>query len=220
MQSLHFVSSGYDTIEIIFFDMHSPNSNYFGYLKAIVIYTLPVLLGIYYVQDKTPSFLIIRHSTRKHYKQSEILKIVIVAIEFSFIRQLVDIIFILQVYDLKFLQKNFFIFYSFSEIAIISLFLVSVGLLYQILNDLFETTLLAIAALWIINFIQYIIIKFKIGSFWIPGRNIATASNILERYQSLSSSASDVIRGILVAGSLYIICLIVFEKKDIVKNEK
>ena len=214
------IHSGFSTREFVFMDLHGPISNYMGYLKVLVAYTLPILLGIYYIQDRETSFFIVRHCTRTQYKRAELMKIILVTVGFSTIHQLVDIIFTLQIYDITFLQNYSFISYSLLSITILSLFFMSVGFLYQILSDLFETTLFALLGTLMINFIQFVIIKFDIGGFWIPGKNISTAFNVLSKQVNTASTVCSILRSLLVVGSLYLISLLVFEKKDILKHEK
>lgn len=204
----------------VLMSLHDSVNGYNGLLEMLVVYTLPFLLGAYCVRDKESSYCIIRNNTRTRYKRMEILKMVLAALGFMFLHQLIDYIYISVNFKKSFLMEYSFVTYTIVFGIIACLFYIQTGFLYQILYDLTGTDIMAFLVTLIINLIQYLGIKYYIFSGWIPGKDLMAAFEYLNGNVGFSAIVITILRSLLVTVCLYAVSQMIFEKKDILKNEK
>lgn len=214
------IHTGYFTETDILISLHDSSNGYNGLLEMLVVYTLPILLGIYFILEKETAYWVVRHSTRAKYKQIQSRKIILVAVIFSFIHQVID--FIYAIWNLKFslLIEHSFAKYTILSGVIASLFYIETGFLYQMIRDFVKTELPALLITFIVNYVQYLLIKYYIVVFWIPGVDVMTAFEYLGGNSGLRSGGFTILRSLLIIVCLYLLGQMIFEKKDIMKHEK
>ena len=106
------IDTGYFTPTDILMSLHDSANGYNGLMELLVVYTFPVLLGIYFVADKETSYCIVRYDTRTQYKRNENKKVMIVAFIFSGIHQIIDFIFTMINFEGSFLREKSFVNYT------------------------------------------------------------------------------------------------------------
>ncbi|OUP01255.1 hypothetical protein B5F37_08050 [Drancourtella sp. An210] len=213
-------SVGYITENDIFMSLHDSANGYNGILKMTIVYTMPVLLGIYFVKEKETSYWMIRQKTRTRFKQIEVLKVILVSVIFAVIHQVIDMAFTMWCFPKLLLREYSFAAYTIIFAIFACVFYIQTGLIYQIFHDKFKMEISSLLGTFVINFLQYIIIKYYITNVWIPAKDLMIAFEYSCGNIMLSSVAFTISRGVLLAAALYIISQIIFEKKDIMKNEK
>lgn len=214
------IDTGYFTPTDILMSLHDSANGYNGLMELLVVYTFPVLLGIYFVADKETSYCIVRYDTRTRYKRNENKKVLTLALIFSGIHQMIDVIFAMLNFEVSFLMETSFIRYTILFGIIMFLFYLETGFLYQIIHDLLKIDLLALIATFIVNFVQYLLIRYGITNFWIPGEDVLVAFEYFRGKIDLTVVIMTIFRCILILGCFYLFGQIVFEEKDIMKHEK
>ncbi len=195
-------------------------NGYNGLLKMLVLYTLPVLFGVYFLSYKEVSYVIVRYSIKEKFRQEEIKKIILVSVGFTILHQIISFIYVSSNISRELLMKYPFVLYTIVAGIIAILFYIQTGLLYHIISDYIKADLLAFVFMFCINFIQHILIKYRIVKFWISGSDFLVAFDFFEGKVSVSIIIFTIIRSIIVTVALYMISQMIFEKKDIMKYEK
>lgn len=214
------INTGYFTSTDILMSLHDSANGYNGLMELLVVYTFPILLGIYFVSDKETSYCIVRYDTRTQYKRNENKKVMIVAFIFSGIHQIIDFIFTMINFEGSFLREKSFVNYTILFGLIMFLYYLETGFLYQMIHDLLKIDLLALIATFIVNFVQYLVIRYGFANVWIPGEDVLVAFEYFKGSIDFTVIIVTIFRSGLIIGCLYLFGQIVFEKKDIMKHEK
>lgn len=211
------IDTGYFTKTDILMNLHSSVSGYNGILKLLVIYSFPVLFGVYYISDKESPYCVLRNSSRAVYKRKEIGKVILVSGLFSAIHELVNYGLVNRIFNLEILKEHNFAKYSVVTAVIFCMFFVQTGILYHIIADLCTNKIYALFGSFAWNFIQYLGIKYYIINFWIPG------VDLMKTFEYLMGNINALLimgRNILMVFIFYILCQMTFEKKDLIKYEE
>lgn len=195
-------------------------NGYNGLLKMLVLYTLPVLFGAYFLSYKEVSYGIVRYGTRVRCRQEETKKIILISVGFTVIHQIISFVYISSNISRELLMKYPFVLYTIVAGIIAILFYIQTGLLYHIINDCLKVDLLTFIFMFCINFMQHISIKYRIVKFWISGADFLVAFDFFEGKIGFSTVVFTIIRSIIATMALYMISQMIFEKKDIMKYEK
>lgn len=214
------IHTGYFTETDILMSLHDSSNGYNGLLEMLVVYTFPILLGIYFILEKETGYWVVRHSTRAEYKKTQSRKIILAAVLFAFIHQVVDFIYAIWNLNIALLIEHSFVTYTVLSGVIASLFYIETGFLYQMIRDFMKTELPALLATFIINYVQYLLIKYYIVDFWIPGTDVMAAFEYLSGNSGLHLGGITILRSLLAIACLYWLGQMIFEKKDIMKHEK
>lgn len=217
---LNMIHTEYLTETDILMSLHDSVNGYNGFLEMLVVYTLPFLLGCYYVSDKEVPCNIIRHTSREKYKQMEIKKMMLVSGIFTLLHQLIDFIYIVKNFRWSLLMEYSFLPYIIIAGGIAVLFYVQTGLFYHIINDWIKNDLIALIIMLGINFVQYIVIKYSIVDLWIPGKDLFVAFEFFCMNLNYADVLFVIMRNLLTIICLYLISKMIFEKKDVMKHEK
>lgn len=217
---LDMIHTEYLTETDILMSLHDSVNGYNGFLEVLVVYTLPFLLGCYYVSNKEAPYNIIRHTSREKYKQVEIIKTMLVAGIFTFLHQIIDFLYIVKNFRWSLLMEYSFVAYLIVAGVIAVLFYVQTGLLYHVIRDWLKNDLIAFVTMLCVNFMQYIVIKYSIIDWWIPGEDLFVAFEFLSKNMDYADVLLVIARSILTTICLYLASKILFEKKDIMKHEK
>lgn len=206
----------------ILMSLHDSVSGYHGLQQLLVAYTLPFLLGSYYVSDKQAFFRVARYGTRREYKRAEVKKMVWTAALFMVIHQMIDFLYTAVNFKRSFLEQYPFGLYTAAAGVIAALFYIQTGLIYQIIQDWLKRDLAALLLTFGLNYAQHILIKYKyalVGG-WIPGRDLFAAFDFFSGACDFSVVLFTIAKSLLMIILLYLASQSVFEKKDIIKYEK
>lgn len=217
---LNMIHTEYLTETDVLMSLHDSVNGYNGFLELLVVYTLPFLFGCYYISDKEVPCNVIRYTSREKYKKVEIKKVLFVAVIFTFFHQLIDYIYIVKKFSWSLLTEYSFVKYIIIAGCIAALFYVQTGILYHVINDWQKNDLVALIMILCINFAQYVVIKYSIVSWWIPGKDLFVAFEVLSQNLNYAEVLFVVARNILTTICLYLASKIVFEKKDVMRHEK
>lgn len=217
---LNMIHTEYLTETDILMSLHDSVSGYNGLLEMLVVYTLPFLLGNYFVSDKQVCFRVMRHGTRSKYKWAETLKMITAAILFVTLHQFIDFLYTIVNIKGSLLKEYSFGIYTITAGTIAVLFYIQTGLVYQIIHDLVKKDLAALLFTFVLNFTQYVLIKYVIVRSWLPGKDLFAAFDFFSGNCGFSAIIFTVARSLLTVVCLYFISQTVFEKKDIIKYEK
>ena len=197
-----------------------PGGNYNGARRMLVIYTIPVLLGIWYLtQEEKPAYLV-RFPSRKCYKAKDLGYVLLISGLFSAVHEAVQYIFIRYCMGSAIIEKVQLLPYCFIAIVVHTILYVQTGLVWHILTDVFRSRLAGLLGTFGINFMQYIVWGYGYGRLWLPGSDCTAAFSYIDGDYSIGELQLVLARGILVAAVLCAVCLWVFEKKDLMRDEK
>ena len=87
---LNMIHTEYLSETDVLMSLHDSVNGYNGLLEMLFVYTLPFLLGSYYISDKQVFFRVVRYGTRRKYKQAETKKMILAATIFTIIHQVID----------------------------------------------------------------------------------------------------------------------------------
>ena len=211
-------ASGFFSERDILLSLLSGSSDYNGAGELLVVYTFPVLLGMWYLTESEKPAFILRFGQRGRYKRKALENVLLGAVEFSAVHELVQIVFMNYWMEHELLVETHFLQYSFLAFVVHIILYVQAGLLWHIIADIFQSRLLGLFAVFGINFLQLHITKYT--SLWLPGRDCVAAFSYITGIYTTGEFLIVLAKGILVAVAFYAICQMVFEKKDLMRDEK
>ena len=217
---LNTLHTEYFTEMEVLISLHDSASGYNGILEMLVVYTLPFLFGYYYVSDKESPCNMIRYTSRDKYKQMEIKKMMIVAVMFTFLHQFIDFIYTVKNFKWSLLMEHPFVTYIIIAGVIAALFYVQTGLVYHIFNDWLKNDWIALVMVLLINFMQYICIKRSVFISFLPAKDLSVAFEFFDYRIDMKDVLFVLLKNIITTICLFLASKMIFEKKDVLKNEK
>ncbi|MCI5512135.1 MAG: WxPxxD family membrane protein [Oliverpabstia sp.] len=217
---LNMIHTEYLSETDVLMSLHDSVNGYNGLLEMLFVYTLPFLLGSYYISDKQVFFRVVRYGTRRKYKQAETKKMILAATIFTIIHQVIDFLYTTANFKWPLLMEYSFGLYTIVAGVIAVLFYIQTGLIYQIIRDWIKKDLAALLITLGLNFVQYVLIKYSIVKCWIMGKDLFVAFDFFSGNCDLYVILFTIIRSLLFSICLYLINQVLFEKKDIIRYEK
>ena len=213
------LSTGYFTEYDIFMNLHTSLNGYSGLQEIMVVYTIPVLIGIWCLSIQERPYILLRFRNRTVYMQTEMRKAAITSVGFSLIHEIVDYALVSRYLDRDMLKENDFLKYCIFMTLLLGIFYMETGCVYYIISDLAKNRLSALLGAFLINFVQFTVLKYMNG-IWLPGADTIAPFDYLDGVLGVGGVLLIALRGEMVTAVLYILCQIVFEKRDILKNEE
>ncbi len=211
-------ASGLFSERDILLSLLSGTSDYNGVSELLVVYTVPVLLGIWYLTESEKPAFVLRFEQRGRYKRKVLENVLLGSAVFSAIHELVQVVFMYYWMEREVIEKTQFLLYSFLTFVVYTILYVQTGLLWHLFTDVLRSRLEGLLAVFGINFLQYQITKYT--SLWLPGRDCVVAFYYITGTYTTEEFLLVVAKEIFVLIALYAICLIIFEKKDLMRDEK
>lgn len=213
------LSTGYFTEFDIFMNLHSSLNGYSGLQEIMVVYTIPVLMGIWYLSDQEQPYILLRFRNRIVYKQTEMCKVAVISLGFSMLHEIVDFVFVSHCLDQEMLKENKFFRYCIFMTLLMGIFYMETGCVYHMISDLMKSRLVALLGAFLTNFVQFVILKYMNGT-WFPGVDTIAPFDYLDGVLGADGVFLIALRGVMITAVLYIFCQIAFEKRDILRNEE
>ncbi|AOA13394.1 WxPxxD family membrane protein [Bacillus subtilis] len=192
------------------------NNSTFGY-SSIFAYTLfyivPFLMLLSNFFHSENPYKVMRMVKRKNYYKSKIMEIGFVSLLFSSIHTVINI-----TCTHIFFSKNLLVEANFLSICLLNMislvfFYLSVGIMFRLTYDLFNSVALAIFIVYIILDSLYFGVKLLLpNGYWEPFRDLAIFTNMLNRYWSTSNLIIVYIRQIIIV--FYLVGSSIFLNKD------
>ncbi len=212
------LSTGYFTEFDIFMNLHSSLNGYNGLQEIMVVYTIPVLMGIWYLSNQEQPCILLRFRNRIVYKQTEMYKVAVISLGFSMLHEIVDFVFVSRCLDQEMLKENKFFKYCIFMTLLMGIFYMETGCIYHMISDLIKSRLVALLGAFLTSFVQFVILKYMNGT-WLPGVDTIAPFDYLDGVLGAGGVFLIALRGVMITAVLYIFCQIVFEKRDILRNE-
>lgn len=219
ISNLPLIKMGTDEIisrEEVFISFFDPTNGYSGMLQILVIYGIILLLSFDFVQGKESPAFIIRFKGRKAFKRNEILKIFLVALSFSTLHEVINLIFI--VINLNGFTVPFR--YSLFTIGILTLFYTQMGIISQIVWDLTKNKTLGVLIPLFLTFIEFLMWKYFIPDIYMPYMDLLLPFQLICGSVHVFEILISLLRYIFLTLLLYFISQKVFSKKDILEKER
>lgn len=193
-------------------------SNYNGAREVLVVYTIPVILGIWYLTESERPAYLIRFPNRKSYKAGDLRCLLLASCMFSAAHELIQYIFMSLCMSREVIGKVHLPLYCLIAFVLHIILYVQTGLVWHILTDVFRSRLAGLFGAFGINFMQYLIMAYS--DLWVPGKDSTAAYTYIDGDYTLGELFLVLTRGILVVALLCAICMMIFEKKDLMRDEK
>lgn len=193
-------------------------SNYNGARELLVVYIIPVLLGMWYLTEAERPAYLVRFPNRKSYKARDLRCVLLASCLFSAAHEVVQYIFMSLCMGREVIGAVHLPLYCLIAFVLHIILYVQAGLVWHILTDVLQSRLAGLLGTFGIHFMQYLIMAYS--NLWVPGKDSTAAYIYIDGDYTLWEILLVLVRGILVAAVLYVICQMVFEKKDLMRDEK
>ena len=204
----------------IFLNLFDSVNGYSGILQLLVIYALPVLLGVYYLFDKDNLQLLLRYKSRYAYRKHEVFHILLVSAIFSGLHESINYILVNVDFENSIISQFDFWEYSTFNALLLFVFYVQVGLIYLLICDLITNRVFALFVTFFGCLCQFWICKFYIFDAWLPYRDLMITFEFLSKHLNKLDLILAIARNSIIAFILFLFCQMTFNKKDILENEK
>ena len=205
----------------IFMNVMATHTNYLSYLVIISFYILAFILGLNAVFFKATPCFINRLQSRNEYIKRNIFSTVIFAFVFSFLLEIVNIIYSFFVFGWDLTLSNNLIFYSAIDFISEFLYYTRIGILLLLIEIIFNKRLAPFITFGIYA-LEYFGDMFilKSNSLWLPYKDSVIVTGLLTGASQITDIIPIAIRGIIINSLLVLLCFRLFKKKDIIENEK
>lgn len=206
----------------IFLNIMADHSNYLSYNIIMVFYLLAFALGLGFVFFKDKPSFILRLKSRNDYVKKHIIDILIFSSVFTFLLEVINVIFSFAVFGYDMTINSGLIPYSAIDLITEFLFYMRVGIVLLVTGIIVNKKFAPFITFGI-YFLEYFSSN-RIGSLfygiWLPYKDSVYITNLIMGYTQPVDVIPAIIRGILMNGALIFTSYYLFKKKDIIGNEK
>lgn len=203
----------------IFLNLFSSTNGYSGLLQELVIYSLLVLLGAYYLSYSEEPPFILRHGSRGKYRNNEVLQLLVIAMIFSGFHELINYLYVRVFFAEEIVSQFSYTSYSIFSAIFLLFFYLQVGILYKIFDDLIKPSICSILITFFLCLCQFWVVKFYLIEIWLPCQDLMISFKYLINEVSGFALYIAFARNSIIVICLYAVSRITFNQKDILKNE-
>ena len=205
----------------IFMNVMATHTNYLSYFVIISFYILAFILGLNTVFLKATPCFINRLQSRNEYINRNIFSTVIFAFIFSFLLEIINIIYSFFVFGSDLTLSNNLIFYSAIDFISEFLYYMRIGIVLLLVGIILNNRLSAFVTFGIYAFeILGDMLLLKSTDLWLPYKDAVIVTKLLTGDAQTTSIIPIIIRGIIINTILIVLSYYLFKKKDIIENEK
>ncbi len=196
------------------------NTNYFSHNRLMVLYLPVVILGLSFLFFKDKPSYIIRLRSRNAYITKHTCDVLIFSAVFSFLIELVNLIFSFCFFDYEIIDCSGLLLYSAMDLVTQFLFYMRAGLAIIIIG-LLTNKKIAPFITFSVFYAEYFLSGYipLLSSMWLPYMDSFSLPRLITKEMTYSDFSIVVIRGLMLNIPLIIISYYLFSKKDVL-NEK
>lgn len=205
----------------IYLNVMATNTNYLSGFVIIAFYTLAFILGLNIVFFKITPCFITRLRSRNEYIKKHIIDAILFALIFSFLLELINIIYSFCVFGTELTISRNLVFYSAIDFISEFLFYIRVGILLFLAGVIVNKKLAPFItfAIYALEFLGNMFLPI-LNDIWLPYKDAVIVTNLLPGYAQPAGIIPIIVRGVIINTILILVSFCLFKRKDIIENEK
>lgn len=211
------IESGLFTESEIFLNIN--DMNFEAISRLSFVYIIPFIVILYFFLKNDRIATMVRFKSRTDFVNRKLIDIVIIAIIFAFVHELINIIVNYLNFSSEILRKYNFLIYSIINMLVIALYYVRVGVVFFILKTLYNKSAIIFTIL-IYATENLVIYQYLLYYSWLPCRDSVVLFNLMTNVYSYMDIILLFVRGLGMNILLIMISYSIFIRKDLFLHEK
>lgn len=191
--------------------------NYHGYIFYSLLLPLPFAFALNYLLDAEKTVTLVRLKSRSHYIKVSMLHILLCSFLLAFFHEAVDALCLAVFFDIDLIKQLNIPFFACINFFTVFLFYIRAGIIFLLLR-IYTPKKLAPFLLALVYFVEFYVLAGYLP--WLPFNDVTMIDDFVNGGAPASSVVPLLIRGVGMTVMVFAAAYFVFQKKDVLNNEK